>query len=151
MAIKKKKPVKPKVSKLEKSKANHNSRFWRNKAYKLWVESARLLSGNCQFGKCAVCGEESKPCDTHHILPREIKKWWLTPENAIVLCKSHHKYSRDLSAHKNGFAFHEWLRINKPEQYAWCCSKLNDQSRELNCTMKEAHDILEKFISDRQK
>lgn len=123
-----------------------------------WIAVARYLSGNEERGKCAVCGDTSKPCDTHHILPRELRRHKFSWQNAICLCKVHHKYGRDGhgSAHKNSFAFYEWLRVNRPEQYAWCKDQLplGHNLREPECTLRESYDrllgVLQEFKQPRE-
>lgn len=69
----------------------------------------RLITLQKYGHKCVVCGESVKPLDVHHLIPREHTQLRYDPSNLICLCKSHHKFSRELSAHKNSIAFVLWF------------------------------------------
>jgi len=86
----------------------------RNKADKLWREKVKERFA----GKCVVCGA-TQYVQCHHLLPRELAEWRVELENGILLCASHHKYSRLLSAHKNPVAFAVWMMDNRLEQWQW--------------------------------
>jgi len=148
------KQKKQKLSKLEKSKLDPNSKFWRNKAYKIWTLVAKKKSGNGEFGKCAICGACDKPADCHHLLPRELKRWWLDTNNCIVLCKTHHNWSRLLSAHKASMQFAFWMEENRPEQYNWIkeqVKKYGEDCKILPMTLKEAYERLLKEFEELTK
>jgi predicted restriction endonuclease len=68
--------------------------------------------------KCVICGSPIR-VQTHHIIPRENRLYRHEMLNGITLCVLHHKFSLNISPHKNGFAFFLWLRINRSEQYKW--------------------------------
>lgn len=75
--------------------------------------------------KCAVPScLETKRLNAHHIIPREIIELRWDEDNLIVLCPRHHKFSRQLSAHKNSFAFCLFLQQVYPVQYYNLISKL---------------------------
>ena len=59
--------------------------------------------------KCIVCGCP-EPLDIHHLVPREVTPLRYDIDNLVPLCKSHHKFSRVLSAHKNSVAFILWFQ-----------------------------------------
>lgn len=61
---------------------------------------------------CQICGSDYKPC-CHHILPREIKEYRYSEDNAITLCLKCHKFSRIISAHNAPLAFFLWLQSFK--------------------------------------
>ncbi len=44
--------------------------------------------------------------------------------NGIALCIYHHRWSFDVSAHQNAFAFVVWLQQNRPEQYNYLREKI---------------------------
>ncbi len=112
----KKQASKPKLSKLQKSKNDENSRYWRNRADHQWMLAIRNRWGH----KCAVCNA-TENCQAHHINPRELTELRHNEENGILLCVRHHKYGfgvgEKLSAHKSSFAFVNWLIENSKEQF----------------------------------
>jgi len=65
---------------------------------------------------CVVCGV-SERLNAHHILPREVKEFKYVVDNGITLCVTHHKFSRELSAHNNSFAFLLWFMVNRKAQF----------------------------------
>lgn len=67
---------------------------------------------------CAVCGR--KDClNTHHIIPREDRRTRHDLLNGITLCILHHKFSLEISPHKNAFEFFCWLEKNRPDQFTY--------------------------------
>lgn len=70
---------------------------------------------------CVICGSTER-MNVHHIIPREVEKYFFDVNNLITLCIKHHKFGSpksDLSAHKNAFPFYLWLQENRPEQYEY--------------------------------
>lgn len=57
---------------------------------------------------CSICGSIYRPC-AHHIIPREIEEYRYDHDNGITLCITHHKFSRQISAHNSPLAFMLWL------------------------------------------
>jgi 5-methylcytosine-specific restriction endonuclease McrA len=66
--------------------------------------------------KCVICGR-SDHLNTHHIIPRENRATRHDLMNGITLCVLHHKFSLEISPHKNAFEFFLWLKKNRPEQF----------------------------------
>jgi hypothetical protein len=98
-------------SKLSKSVADPQSRYWRNKADKLWSELVRI------DGECAICGKGK--VQAHHLIPRTVAATRHCLENGIPLCAFHHKYSKRQSAHGAPISFVIWLFEHRPEQAQW--------------------------------
>ena len=111
--------------------AGENSPLWRKKADTLFSDQQRAL-----VCKCEVCDKPGKPrkdglmvvgLDLHHLIGRSRPRFRYDPNNAIVLCKSHHGShpnfrNRTLCAHGStdtADAFVEWLKQTKPKQYEW--------------------------------
>lgn len=116
----KKKIVKP-VKKITKKKLLSLARSQKRKALADWSKAVRNRDDN----KCVVCGH-TEHLNAHHILPKETyKELMLEVMDGITLCSSHHKFGK-FSAHKNGIWFSHWLKINRPEQYAWAIEHMND-------------------------
>jgi hypothetical protein len=103
-----------KKSRLQKKIEDPASRLWKNKADKAWRE----LVFRKQGGKCAICGS-TEHINAHHMVPREVLLFRHNPQNGILLCPSHHKYSFLLSAHRNPVRFALWLMANQPERWKW--------------------------------
>jgi 5-methylcytosine-specific restriction endonuclease McrA len=93
-------------------------RIERHKALKEWGRMIRARDGN----KCQMCGE-TRLLNAHHIIPKELRELSFEPMNGISLCVRCHKWGM-WSAHKNGFYFAGWLKINKPEQYKFLLNKV---------------------------
>lgn len=73
---------------------------------------------------CLVCGSEVN-LNAHHLIPREIKEFRYDIENGITLCPKHHRFSFELSAHQNPFAFMLWFRNTYPEWFNKIIKKIN--------------------------
>lgn len=41
------------------------------------------------------------------------------PENGVLLCSYHHKFSPDMSPHAAPLQFSEWLMKEHPDKYGW--------------------------------
>ena len=78
--------------------------------------------------KCAICGRVEY-LHTHHIIPREDREFRHDPMNVITLCAKHHKFSLDISPHRNAFCFFLWLMENRIEKFNYLKNKLggNDE------------------------
>ena len=75
------------------------------------------------FWQCAICNShENLHC--HHILPRERRDLRHDFLNAITLCCLHHKFSLEISPHKNAFEFFVWLERNRPQQFEYLKGKV---------------------------
>jgi len=86
---------------------------------------------------CEICGMQrgdkhpntgkKQRVEAHHIMSRSNKDSALKFDlnNLICLCTSCHKTGQ-FSAHKHAVWFAEWLRCNKPTQYAWVLEHSND-------------------------
>lgn len=61
---------------------------------------------------CVICGRIDK-INVHHLFPKEIKEFKYYLPNLICLCPNHHKYSLDVSPHKNPIMFYEWMYKNR--------------------------------------
>lgn len=66
--------------------------------------------------QCVICGSV-KVLNAHHIIPREIKKYRHVTLNGICLCRNHHKWSLEISPHRNPFMFFRWIQKYRPDQY----------------------------------
>lgn len=103
----------------------------RRRLFKLWHDKVMLLNGN----KCAITGilngsplPDGKKAilDAHHIECKEINPALrFDALNGIALNKSSHKFGRD-SFHKAPLWAAEWLRVNRPKQYAHVLAHRND-------------------------
>lgn len=62
--------------------------------------------------------------NAHHLIPREIKETRHDLRNGVSLCAKHHKFSYEVSAHKNSAMFLLILKQKKLEQYNWLTIRL---------------------------
>jgi len=92
--------------KLSVNKLNHEQRTLDD----LWATGIKARAN----WVCAICGDDNRVA-AHHIIPRECKEFRYCADNGIVLCVSHHKFSRIISAHCNPLAFFMWLARYRPE------------------------------------
>jgi len=117
--MKTKKPEK--FTKITKKQIAKKERIEKNKKLKEWSRLVRERDKN----KCVIC-KESKYLHAHHILPKEAKIYNFLKfdvNNGISLCPKHHKYSYEISPHKNPFTFMSWLKNERFEQYAYLLNK----------------------------
>ena len=72
---------------------------------------------------CEICNSTYKTC-AHHLIPKgRCIHHVVSPENIIVLCQKHHTFGGVISAHSTSALvmerFIDWVKENKPEQWAW--------------------------------
>jgi hypothetical protein len=79
------------------------------------ISWARQIKDQAKW-RCEICGSPDRP-NAHHIIPREFRQTRHDLNNGISLCVKHHKFSLEISPHKNAFAFFEWLQKYFPEKY----------------------------------
>ena len=110
-----------KKKKLTKKKLAKMARTAKRKSWKAVADSIRERDGHV----CVVCGEAHSHLNVHHIIPREIKEFWLEPMNLISLCPRHHKFSFTESFHRNPVWAIKWLSVKRPDQHDWVMSRIN--------------------------
>jgi hypothetical protein len=132
-----------KKSKLQKSKDDGNSRYWRNKCDKLWADLVKLRDG----GHCAVSGETAM-LNAHHLFDRARKDTRHELANGIALAPTWHKWSRAISPHRGPVAFFHCLMTNRPKQWAWLLAHIEEQP--LQMTYHETYDALVKQLEGMQ-
>jgi len=98
-----KKLTKKELKKLEKREIKKKDQEWR--------ERIKARDNN----ECVIC-KRKEFLDCHHILPRENLSTRWNLNNGLLLCKKHHKFSREISPHKNPYIFFIWFRKNRPRQ-----------------------------------
>ena len=101
-----------KPNKLTKTYLKKLERRVTKKAFKEWALAVKERDGF----KCTICGRTDY-LDSHHIIGRENKELRFNVDNGITLDKNHHRFSREISPHKNPFVFFEWFREHRKEQY----------------------------------
>lgn len=72
---------------------------------------------------CLICSTTIN-LHAHHLIPREIKETRHLYQNGVSLCVTHHKYSYEVSAHKNSAMFLLVLRQKNAAQYNWLIDTL---------------------------
>ena len=97
-------------------------RIDKQKKLKEWSKLVRQRDSN----KCVVCSS-TKFLNAHHILPKEAKIYkdlMLDLDNGITLCSKHHKFSYEMSPHKNPLLFVVWFINNRTKQFMKLMDKL---------------------------
>jgi 5-methylcytosine-specific restriction endonuclease McrA len=119
--------MKKKVTKaiLKKREKRQAKREFREAWLKARCECLKRDNHECQI--CHHKFDKTKPGGTavHHIIPRQYKDLFLDLDNLITLCSSCHRWSKN-SPHQNALWFTEWLKKNKPDQYAHLCRVLDE-------------------------
>lgn len=95
---------------IDKEKMNKRKEEIKERKHKdkVWKEAVKMRD-ECM---CNICGA-TKYVQAHHIIPKEVKEFRWKLVNGISLCAKHHKYSFEISAHRNSFAFILWLMKNR--------------------------------------
>lgn len=73
--------------------------------------------------ECVICGSKERT-NVHHIIPSQNKKLRNDPQNGICLCPKHHRFSREISAHQNSFAFFLWFFENERDKFEYLKEKI---------------------------
>ena len=103
---------------------------------KLWKEVRQLCID--RDSGCIICGAKKgdtyinkkgktvKIClHAHHLIPREIPELKYDLDNLVTLCPTHHKFSVEMSPHRNPLVFVNWLVLNRPSQLMRVYKSLN--------------------------
>lgn len=101
------KPKKPKLQ-------TPNSKAWLRKADAAWGAWV-----HARYDRCAVGVGCAGRLEAHHLISRAIRCTRHAPENGILLCSLHHKFSNRLSPHGAPLQFAAWLQEHQPETWAW--------------------------------
>lgn len=107
------KPKRKKKSNLQKRKDKVGSKYWLEKADKLWSVLVRLTNG----GLCVMCGKPSR--DAHHLIPRGLKMHRHNLKNGLPFCYQCHQSDNAISPHQSPLGFVEWLADYNPELFEW--------------------------------
>lgn len=92
-------------------------------------------------GRCVVCGNPG-PLDAHHFIRRGIAPVRLDLENGISLCKSHHVFNHEFSAHKTPSEFKNWFRKKWPTRAKILQDKANAYMSKNQAIQKFCTDYL---------
>jgi len=90
--------------------------YWKKKCDKLFGHIIRAS------GQCAICGRSDNQLHCHHLITRAAVFYRHNLNNAVCLCASCHNFGFSegrISAHSTPWAFEQWMKENKPEQYEW--------------------------------
>ena len=109
-----------KIKKITKAKLLSMARTAKRNIWKETADKIRTRDNHV----CIVCGQPHPKLNVHHLSPREIKEYWLEPNNLVSLCPKCHKFSYERSFHRNPAWAFVWLMENRPEQWRWVCEKV---------------------------
>lgn len=107
--------TKKKILRMQKRQLNKDDKNW------------RITVKNRDNNECVICKNNITP-HVHHIIPRENKLLRHEIMNGITLCAKHHKFSIDISPHRNPFVFMSWLRKNRIEQTTFLLNIIDDNN-----------------------
>ena len=82
---------------------------------------------------CEICNTTYRTC-AHHIIPQSRCIFHcVSPDNVAVLCPTHHTMGNDIAAHNMSILvtdkFVDWMKANKPEQWAWAKAHQRDNGK----------------------
>lgn len=106
----------------------------------LWAQQVKERDG----WTCVICGS-TKMVQAHHIHPRERRDTRHNILNGVSLCCLHHKFSLNISPHRNAFEFVLWLAKNRPEQFEYCIKQLRNGD-DKNGREQDIRDRTERII-----
>jgi 5-methylcytosine-specific restriction endonuclease McrA len=111
--------VATKKKKLTKKKLASLARTAKRKALGQWSLDVRARDNH----QCCVCGS-SNDLNSHHLIPKErFPQFQYDLANGIAVCPNCHKFG-SYSAHRHPIWFSEWLRANRPDQFAYVTDRL---------------------------
>ena len=125
-----------KEKKTTKKELKRLAKLERKKKLKAWANAVLERDHEC----CVICGARKgdlyvnkkgktlkRVIHAHHIIPKEVNEFVYDVMNGISLCSTHHKYCKEISAHKNSLAFIVWLESYRPEQYNYLKDKIKSK------------------------
>ena len=88
---------------------------------KEWAHLVKTRDGY----RCVICGDNKRP-NAHHLIVRENKETKFDVDNGLTLCPKHHFFCRKISAHNNPVGLFFWLELNRPHQFNYCFTKIQE-------------------------
>jgi len=120
--------------------------YWKKKCDTRWSKIVRLA------GACAICGATGR-LEAAHLIPREALLFRHNLNNGLCLCYNCHRRAfgerasqndpEAISAHGTPWAFEEWLKANRPEQYKWFKKNRHEVFTGLKIDYKQVYSTLE--------
>lgn len=86
-----------------------------------WANAVKDRDGRA----CVICGNTERP-NAHHIIVRENHETKFDLMNGLTLCATHHFFNRQISAHNNPLGLFLWLEKNRPDQFNYCKTKMQE-------------------------
>lgn len=129
-------------SNLQKKKDNPNSKYWKDKAMKMWGKFQHHTKR-----ACIICGrtrDETK-LDAHHLIGRANVLFRNHPDNCAMLCVPHHKYDTVISAHMGQLGFIKHLKENYPDMIRFI---EENQHKTGKPNYKEEYELLKELFED---
>jgi len=130
---------------LAKRIRDRRSTYWQRKCDELFLSQFRGQP-------CEVCGERGGTVG-HHVVPKaSCKANRLVHENIVVLCQTHHKFSRDMAPHSpNPLAVLRWWEWFKGHDSGRFLHALVHEKDAGKPDWKACHDVLKALFSWRAK
>ena len=129
-------------SKLQKRKDNPNSKYWQKRAMELW---GGIIHSRKRCEICEILNENhGDRVEAHHLITRNAPECKFDPENGMLLCTWHHKFSPEISAHKSPMQFLMFIEKFFPSKYAYMKTHAVYRPNYERKSAKDWYEILEK-------
>ena len=100
-------------------KSAAHSKYFRNRADKLWGQLIHRMYPECAVAGLEGYGHCAGTLEAHHLISRRRGHFRHLPEVGLGLCASHHRWGAECSPHMGPLGFAEFMREYRPEQYEW--------------------------------
>ena len=114
----------------------HKPKYWKKKCDTLWSKIIR------NPGYCAICGASDGRLHAHHLIHKQAVFFRHILDNGICLCAGCHLYSLLCSPHTTPWAFDDWMKEHRPEQYQWWSKNRYKIITGVTINYKEVYSVL---------
>ena len=121
-----KRGTKPMKKRATGDKSNPYSKYWRNKADKLW--SLLIRHGAKGYSERSGKRVGVDKLQAHHLINRDRYATRYDRKNGIALRAYEHTMGDGAPHGKDSWKFVEWLQRSRPETWAWMQKHQNDQT-----------------------
>jgi hypothetical protein len=127
---------------------------WKKKADDMWSLVLRMRYKQCEIcgrpGIMTKAGNRVGGLNAHHLITRGNLLWRHNLRNGLCLCIHCHKWHKTCSPHGGTLTavlgFIEWMKINKPKQWAWY-EKHSTEHRTPKWTYEEDYNYLKNKLN----
>ena len=123
---------------LKQRKAKPNSKYWKDKADKIWA--AQIVA----VGYCEHCGSTTNQLNAHHIISRTRLRFRHDLSNGVCLCVRCHSFDAKISPHADSYGaekFLAWLKAERFGQWTWYEENKHDM-RQMDDSYRDRYEAL---------